>query len=84
MGNHNANAVYSQVIPKNPNLGKVGYVDDKGTLSEYPSNMISKGDTYTSLGNFNNPPETFNKINVGDIGECKQECSKIDKCGGFS
>jgi hypothetical protein len=41
-GGQNINAIYQVLTPGYPNnLGNVGYINDDGTLSQYPSSMIN-------------------------------------------
>lgn len=81
IGTKNTNAVYSQNIPENADLRKVGYINDKGFLSEYPKSMIKKGETYTIMENQDSPGnDLIQKRGVGT--ECAKERGSC-KCEGI-
>ena len=67
------------------NLGKMGYIDDNGILSEYPDNMIGAGDGYRTFKNIDSPsndlPGTplMNKTPES----CQTACDNNLKCFGF-
>jgi hypothetical protein len=73
-------------IPENEGLdsiGTVSYINSESELSEYPQNMIKKGDTYFDLGYYNNPGNDIAQV-TGETAEiCKQECNKKNDCDGF-
>ena len=67
------------------NLGKMGYIDDAGILSEYPDKMIGAGSGYTPFKSINSP--------LGDLSgmplinktpeSCQTECDNNVKCFGY-
>jgi hypothetical protein len=66
------------------NLGKMGYIDDNGVLSQYPKNMIGVGKGYTQLKNINVPSNTLgNPITNKTTEECASACESNDKCFGY-
>jgi hypothetical protein len=65
------------------NLGKIGYVDDIGTLKEYPTNMITKSNKYIEIGNFDSNGNDISNIKAKSPEECMTGCNKIDECDGF-
>lgn len=83
-GTSNSNAVYSQKLPENADLRKVGYVNDKGLISEYPKNMIKKGNTYTMIANQDSPPNNLNEFDNMTPESCKAKCNSDDNCAGFA
>ena len=83
-GTNNTNAVYSQKLPENADIRKVGYVDDKGLISEYPKNMIKQGKSYTLLQNQDSPDNNLQQKLGISVDECKTMCNSDDNCAGFS
>ena len=65
------------------NLGKIGYVNDIGTLKEYPTNMITKSNKYIEIGNFDSYGNDISNIKGKSPEECMTGCNKIDECDGF-
>jgi hypothetical protein len=66
------------------NLGKMGYIDDNGVLSQYPKNMIGVGKGYTQLKNINVPSNTLgNPITNKTTEECASACELNDTCFGY-
>lgn len=66
------------------NLGKMGYIDDNGVLSEYPKNMIGAGKGYIQLKNINIPTNTLGRpIQNKTTEECASACESNDKCFGY-
>ena len=65
------------------NLGKIGYVNDIGTLKEYPTNMITKSNKYIEIGNFDSYGNDISNIKGKSPEECMTGCNKIDECAGF-
>jgi hypothetical protein len=66
-------------------LGQAGYIDDSGTLREYPSEMIQPGTDYDLLGNYNsdgNDLSSFTMTNISSA-DCKAKCSAANNCAGF-
>jgi hypothetical protein len=67
------------------NLGKMGYINDSGILSEYPDKMIGAGDGYRTFKNIDSPsndlPGTplMNKTPES----CQIECDNNVKCFGY-
>ena len=67
------------------NLGKMGYIDDNGVLSEYPDKMIGAGSGYTPFKSINSP--------LGDLSgmplmnktpeSCQTDCDNNVKCFGY-
>ena len=83
-GTSNSNAVYSQKLPENADLRKVGYVNEKGVISEYPKSMIKKGNTYTMIANQDSPPNNLNEFDNMNPESCKAKCNSDDNCAGFA
>ena len=83
-GTTNSNAVYSQKLPENADLRKVGYVNEKGVISEYPKSMIKPGNTYTMIANQDSPPNNLNEFENITTESCKAKCNSDDNCAGFA
>lgn len=45
--------------------------------------MVSMGDDYIEMGNYDQPTSSIKEISNSDLDDCKLECSAIDKCYGF-
>jgi len=86
-GNIGINALYSVNNGGNSaDLGKVGYINESGELSEYPSTMINKGTTYSTINqNSNNPFHDFPNapFTNSSVEECKNICNGSNDCVGF-
>jgi hypothetical protein len=81
-----ANAVYElndQGIPGN--IGKLGFVDSNGLLSEYPQDMIVKTNNYRMLPNNDSAGNDFGgmPLNNSNIDQCKEACTTTENCSGF-
>lgn len=77
-------AVYTLPTAKGfDSIGKVSYINSDGQLSDYPQDMIEKGDTYFDLGNFNNPGNDIKSIQTTSLETCKNECNSANECDGF-
>jgi hypothetical protein len=83
-GTTNSNAVYSQKLPENADLRKVGYINEKGVISEYPKSMIKKGNTYTMIAGQDSPPNNLNEVDNTSVEGCKKICTDDDNCAGFA
>ena len=67
------------------NLGKMGYIDDNGVLSEYPDKMIGVGSGYTSFKNINSPSGDLSGMPLTNKTpeSCQTECDNNVKCFGY-
>jgi len=74
------NGLYSIKKTNISNLGKVGYIDSKNVLHEYPDKMIELGETYTFIGNYGTHGDNIKSFNNTTVDRCKEECNKIDNC----
>ena len=83
IGTANTNAVYSQKLPENADLRKVGYINDKGLLTEYPKSMIKRGNTYTMIAGQNSRGNDLKETDGIDVDSCKKMCTDDDNCAGF-
>ena len=84
--NSNAAATYSmQQGVQNHNIqGKVGYSDNNMNIREYPNNLISLGNDYFDLGNYNTPSvSNLQHLESTDLDGCKNACNSRDDCYGF-
>ena len=87
-GPHNnaAGATYSmQQGVQNHNLqGSVGYSDNNMNIRQYPKNLVSLGDDYFDLGNYNTPSvSNLEHLESTDVDGCKEACNARDDCYGF-
>jgi len=67
------------------NLGKMGYINDSGILSEYPDKMIGAGDGYRSFKNINSPSNDLADMPlINKTPEtCQTACDNNVKCFGY-
>ena len=80
-----ANAVYDLGVVGFPeNIGKVGYVDDDGNLSEYPSSMKGVSSSYIKFSNSDSIGNDINgPISNSTSESCKTKCNANPNCGGY-
>jgi len=85
-GLYNSNAVYDLGFSSFPNnIGKIGYINSDGELSEYPASMIGYENKYTKIENTNS---LGNDISGGIISDtsidlCTNKCNSLSDCVGF-
>jgi hypothetical protein len=83
-GGVGATAIYNTEqtgFPKN--LHKTGYVDQMGTLHNYPDSTLSLNTTFLNRKNYDAGGETLlTSTQTSAIG-CRNECVKNSKCGGI-
>ena len=67
------------------NLGKMGYIDDNGILSEYPDKMIGAGSGYTPFKNINSPSGDLSGMPLMNKTpeSCQTACDNNVKCFGY-
>lgn len=70
---------------QNHNLqGTIGYSDNNMIAHKYPTNLVSLGTEYISLGNYNTPSApNVAHLNNTDIDACKAACNDRNDCYGF-
>lgn len=82
-----AEPLFSDVFEKPKNLntqvGKVGYIDDNGVISEYPKDMVSYGNQFKQISNQSGGGSTLKKITKSSVDNCKKECINNKQCNGF-
>tara|TARA_B110000008_G_scaffold261123_1_gene282267 strand:+ start:21 stop:833 length:813 start_codon:yes stop_codon:yes gene_type:complete len=83
-GTTNSNAVYSQKLPENADLRKVGYINENGVISEYPKSMIKRGNTYTMIAGQDSPGNDVGGKSDTDVEACKKICNNDENCAGFA
>jgi len=86
IGNNEALAIYElEGISENlvKDIGKVGYVDFRSKLHEYPENMIKLGNSYENVPNYDSVGNDLKKFTNVNAENCKNECNKVDDCYGF-
>lgn len=71
--------------PKNLNtqVGKVGYINNNGVLSEYPKDMVSYGNQFKQISNQSGGGSTLKEISKTSVDNCKKECINNKQCNGF-
>lgn len=85
-GLYNSNAVYDLGFPSFPkNMGKLGYINSDGELSEYPDSMIGYENKYTKLQNINSAGNDISGSTISDTTseECENKCNSLSECAGF-
>ena len=65
------------------NLGKVAYITNDGISREYPSNMVTYGNNYYSMGNYKNEGNDIDTIKNSTVDSCKEACNNNNNCGGI-
>ena len=67
------------------NLGKMGYINDSGILSEYPDKMIGAGDGYKPFKNIDSPYNDLSDMPLTNKTQesCQTECDNNVKCFGY-
>ena len=84
--NSSASATYSmQQDVQNHNLqGSVGYSDNDMNIREYPTNLITLGNGYFDLGNYDTPNvSNLENLESTDVDGCREACNARDDCYGF-
>jgi hypothetical protein len=64
-------------------LHKTGYVDQMGTLHNYPKSSLSLGTTFLNRENYDAGGETLLTSTQTNVSECKNECVANSQCGGI-
>jgi hypothetical protein len=86
-GLYNSNAVYNLGFSSFPkNMGKLGYVNSDGELSEYQDSMISYKNKYTKLENINSADNDISGETISDttVASCETKCNSLVGCSGFA
>ena len=81
-----ANAVYELSQVGTPaSLGKLAYIDGDAQLREYPSSMLTKSKTYTTLNNQDSPGNNIANMPLtnSSLNQCKTACNNNVDCNGF-
>ena len=76
------NGLYSIERTDISNLGKVGYIDNKKKLHEYPDKMTELGETYSFIGNYDSFGNDIKQFYNTTIQKCQNECNTTSNCGG--
>ena len=83
-GGVGANALYDLGKTGFPsNVGKIGFVDDDGNLSEYPSSMKGMSTSYTKFSNSDSGGNDLGGIPNSNLDACKTACNNNNNCAGF-
>ena len=81
--NPEANGLYTIKNNNIKNVGRVGYIDEKQKIREYPPEMVMHGSTYTFLGNYDSTGKNILQIDNIDLDKCKTNCNSNAECSGF-
>jgi hypothetical protein len=76
-------AAYSNNTTDLSSINKAAYITDDGKLKEYPSNMVSRANTYHEVGNFSSGGTVLKSIDTTDVNQCKTSCNADANCDGF-
>jgi hypothetical protein len=84
-GGIGANALYDLGKTGFPsNVGKIGFVDDDGNLSEYPSSMKGMSSSYTKFSNSDSPGNDIGgPIYNSTQSACETKCNSMNDCAGY-
>jgi hypothetical protein len=83
-GGIGANALYDLGKTGFPsNVGKIGFVDDDGNLSEYPSSMKGMSTNYSKFSNSDSGGNDLGAIPNSNLDSCKTACNNNNNCAGF-
>jgi hypothetical protein len=85
-GLYNSNSVYNLGFSSFPkNMGKLGYINSDGELSEYPESMIGYENKYTKLQNINSIGNDISGGTISDttVDACENKCNNLAACSGF-
>lgn len=85
-GLYNSNSVYNLGFSSFPkNMGKLGYINSDGELSEYPDSMISYENKYTKLENMNSAENNISGEIISDttVDACENTCNNLAACSEF-
>uniref|UniRef100_A0A6C0DTD3 Apple domain-containing protein n=1 Tax=viral metagenome TaxID=1070528 RepID=A0A6C0DTD3_9ZZZZ len=83
-GGVGANALYDLGKTGFPsNVGKIGFVDDDGNLSEYPSSMKGMSTSYIKFPNSDSPGNDLGGITNSTKTNCETKCNSMDNCAGY-
>jgi hypothetical protein len=84
-GGVGANALYDLGKTGFPsNVGKIGFVDDDGNLSEYPSSMKGMSSSYIKFSNSDSPGNDIGgPIYNSTQSACETKCNSMNDCAGY-
>ena len=83
-GGVGANALYDLGTTGFPsNVGKIGFVDDDGNLSEYPSSMKGMSTSYSKFSNSDSAGNDLGATPNSNLDACKTSCNENNNCAGF-
>jgi len=85
-GNIGVNALY-QVTQGGSlsDIGKMGYVNPNGVLSDYPNSTSQLSTTYSTLTNYDNMGNDIPNSSYGNASDqmCQKTCNNIEDCYGY-
>lgn len=84
--NTSGGATYSmqQGVQDHKLQGSVGYSDKDMNIREYPKTLVTLGNGYFDLGNYNTPSvSNLENLESTDVDGCREACNARDDCYGF-
>ena len=76
--------VYTTNLFDISNNGKIGYVDDRGFLRNYPDSMTNYTSIYDNVGNYNMiGGDIVAEQAVADLAACQAKCNDLSACSGI-
>ena len=78
-----ANGLYSMKKTDISTLGKVGYIDERNNIHEYPNDMTNLAQTYTLIGNYDSMGYDISQVSSKSAETCKTSCNGNSDCAGF-
>jgi hypothetical protein len=78
-----ANGLYSMKKTDISTLGKVGYIDERNSIHEYPDDMSNLAQTYTLIGSYDSVGYDISQVSANSAETCKTSCNGNADCAGF-
>ena len=83
-GNDSDTVSIYTIKKENPtNLGKLGYVDDNGTIHQYPNELLQRNDKFFNIGRYSNIGNDIQIINNTNKMNCENICKSKPDCAGY-
>lgn len=76
-------SIYTIKKEKPTNLGKLGYVDEDGTIHQYPSELLQKNDKFFNVGRYSNNGNDLQVIKNTNKTDCENLCKLNPDCAGY-
>jgi len=85
-GNVGVNALYQVTKGGDPeDIGKIGYLDQNGILSEYPDSASKLSTTYTTYTHYDSTGNDIPNASYGNASDemCRATCNNMSDCYGY-